>query len=597
MYNYNETEYFLATTANEEFWDTSKAILYLGEWCRRYSKRDFWEPLNGNIVNTPWDDNEKIKHAYFYINDVYERLLPLLADQLNLLHNVNFGLRYWRILLGPWLQTYISAIYDRYMTLKIVIDNYPRFTTIGLSEKLFITPRDTLEFNEKMKTDLYNLQIFTRILNNLGIEFPRKKIIGEKDFFEKKLSNNFLKLLIKKIHNNMIKRGKKEHIIIKNSYFPRLTELKLLLNTLGRVRPCYDVNYQLPLAYLNVENRRMLKGIHLNNDEFELLLIKLLPEDLPVCFIESYEFIKNIAQYEYPRKTKVIYSANSWYFDEPFKQWSALSAEQGTVLVGAQHGGNYGSLAFMNGELHELMITDRYYSWGWSRSDFTSKVIPMPSSKLTNRSLIGASNKKEGILYVGTIYPRYLMQFPTTIVEFNKYVNSQLLFANAISPAIRSQMRVRLHREDHGWDFSKRWKEHYPEVSLEKWDVSFLKSLKNSRLYVCDHLSTTFLEALSSDIPTILFWNYNSHELKTEAKPFYEELRAVEILHDTPESAANLINTIYQDVETWWNDKKRQSIRQRFCNQFARTSPNAIEEWTSEFNLLLKAVNVGSEKW
>ena len=121
----HNTTPFLATTAEEAFWDTSKQIIFLGEWCQRYSRKAFWGPLGGEVLASPWQNAKERDTAYKYASDVYERLLAALGEALNSIHHVNHGPRYWRIVLGPWLKYYLPVVYDRYACLRTALDKYP----------------------------------------------------------------------------------------------------------------------------------------------------------------------------------------------------------------------------------------------------------------------------------------------------------------------------------------------------------------------------------------------------------------------------------------------------------------------------------------
>src|SRR5207249_1139558 len=99
------------------------------------------------------------------------------------------------------------------------------------------------------------------------------------------------------------------------------------------------------------------------------------------------------------------------------------------------------------------------------------------------------------------------------------YILWQSRFAKTLLPEIRTEVRLRPHRED-DWNIIQRMKDGFPDVKIETWDISFQESLANCRLYVCDHLSTTFAEALAANKPTILFWNPQSNQLRAEAQPY-----------------------------------------------------------------------------
>ena len=95
--------FFLATTALEDFWDTSKPILFLGEWCVLYEREKYLEDIDWRILNSPFQDANVTKAASFYVDDLYEHILAELANKLNVIHEKRYSLRYWRILIGPWL--------------------------------------------------------------------------------------------------------------------------------------------------------------------------------------------------------------------------------------------------------------------------------------------------------------------------------------------------------------------------------------------------------------------------------------------------------------------------------------------------------------
>ncbi|MEK6759609.1 MAG: LIC12162 family protein [Deltaproteobacteria bacterium] len=583
---------FLATTALEEFWDRSKEMVFLGPWCRLYSRASFNEELGGDVIKSPWDDRDKLFEACKYVNSLYERVLPALATQLNSMHGVEQGERYWRILLGPWLIYYIPAVYDRYVTLLGAFERYPGLTTTVLSEESYVTPADTLEFVQLLKDDPYNLQIYSRILKLSGRAFPQRKediksvrfIIREKGVRAgiKRLASGGLLALGKATASRRL-------VILKNSYFSNEIEAAITLKTFGKAWPIKGDLFELPELHIDNNAREAMRNaLSKGRDGFELMLASMIPSDMPKAFIEGFDLIKNAAEKTHPPKPMAIFSSGAWYYDEPFKQWAAGSTESGTALLGMQHGGNYGSLAFHPSEDHEIAITDRYYTWGWDRIVPAGKTFPRPATKLSGRRPFGADNSKEGILFAATALHRYLFQFPSHPGRFVDYLSWQARFASALPQGLKSKTRGRLHKADNGWSIAERWKAICPEAMIESWERPFMASLEACRLYVCDHLSTTFIEALSANKPTILFWDPDANELRPEARPYYDRLFEAGILHYSPEAAAGTIVAAYDDVEKWWNSPIRQEARRAFCNRFALTSKDAVKEWADEFNRMTK---------
>ena len=114
---------YLSTTAIEEFWDKSKKIIFLGEWCRLYKRKSEWGKLEHEVLPYHWDDRERLYRDYLYLDCVYEKYLRTLGQTLNEIHDVTHSPRYWRIVVGPWLYTFIQVLYDRYLSISEAVES------------------------------------------------------------------------------------------------------------------------------------------------------------------------------------------------------------------------------------------------------------------------------------------------------------------------------------------------------------------------------------------------------------------------------------------------------------------------------------------
>ena len=576
---------FLATTALEEFWDVSKPMVFLGEWCLLYERRSYWEKINGRLLTSPYDKADAAENAYGYVNRLYEQILPVLGAKLNSIHGKSYSDRYWRILLGPWLQLYLPVVYDRFVHMKQAVDQYPNFTTIGLSATSFVVPTDTLDFACFLSEDSYNLQLYTKILGVLGKEFPCKETgIPRNPLYGKLLKNSWQRKSVSYALKIFASVSAKlfRTTLLRNPYFPKQIEIQLASKKMGRILPNWNQVIPCPQFQYDSNKRHVLRAVQVGDDEFGRCLSAMLFSDMPQCFVEGFCAVEDDARHLYPKKTEAIFSANSWYYDESFKQWAGMSAEKGTLLLGTQHGGIYGGLKNMPSEDHETAIVDYYYSWGWERTDCPAKVIAMPATKLAGRKEIGADNHKQGILWAATSSQRNVVQLPFLPAHFQEYLAWQIRFAKALPLETMREMRFRPHCENYAWGTVERMKDCIPDIRVESWELPFQTSLENCRLYVCDHLSTTFAEALAANKPTVLFCNPQTNRLRPAAQPYFDLLRECGILFDTPEAAASTVASAYDDVEAWWNTPERQKVVRTFCDRFARTSPDAITAWSKE---------------
>jgi putative transferase (TIGR04331 family) len=596
------TRVSLATTALEGFWDTSKPILYLGEWCLADAESLDMLAHDDRLLASPWRSVDEFAEATLYVNGVIERLLEALSVTLNQLHGTQHGKRFWRILLGPWLQFYVPMLYDRFKLLQAALSEDPQLTTIVLAMEDWIVPLDTMEAVELNKGDAYNLQIMSSIFKLLNHDFPEKNFSVRSIPLPSRDRRSYwsrVGLGCWRIMSRVLGkcRSNRRTVYLKTSGFPKMARVEFALRTFGAVQPLPPASNATPGPSPDKDLRMDLAVSISPKDEFETLLSGTVGFDIPVCYVEGFGAAAEEGLRHHPQAPFAILSANGWYYDEGFKQWAARSSESGSLLLGVQHGGSYGHKPLQLSVRHELDVTDRFYSWGWNWCvGAQRRPFPKSAGKFLRRKTVEADKNKKGILYISTSTPRYLYQFPLNADFFSDYLSWQSRFGKSLVPGLVPLLRVRLHREDLGWNIERRWKDVLPDVQIEDWSASLWESVVDSRLVVCDNAQTTYLEVLSLNQPCVLFWNPVLNGLRPEAQPYYDQLRSVGILHDAPESAASTVNAVYQDVEAWWNDSARQSARLAFCQQFALMTTSPVLDWVDEFKRLLAGEGVGESE-
>jgi putative transferase (TIGR04331 family) len=581
---------FLATTAREDFWDFSKKIIFLGKWCLRYSKKDIWQPLNGSVLDDPLVDNGGLEGARKVVVKTYDKLSSIMTETLNVLHGVDYDERYWKIVVGPWLLFYISTLYDRYLCVRVAVNKYPKLCTILLDEQSFYVSEDTYDFVCQTREDEYNLQLFTKIFTVLGKKFVTKKIEKTKNDVD---GHNFkvnFKYFIKDVYNFLVGRSfGRDALIFVSPYFSIKVCLKFFLKSRGKIITMLPQIFKWPVVNLDVGSRKQIENlVKYAENEFERVLFEMIPFEIPKVFVENYSFVTSFSNRYFPSYPKALLTANAWYFNAAFKFWAAEQSERKTQLIGIQYGGGYGMSAYMELEDFELSILDKYFSWGWSGQN-KAKIIPAFINKTQGVKLLGADNNKKGILWSCGATPRFRNSFLDISCGFSNYLNWRILCYKNLSASVIEDTIVRLHIADWGWDFKRMFADMMPDVKVEQeGNCSFYDSLKRCRLYVCDHFTTTYLEALALNKPTILFWDPCKICCRVGVDNDFDELRKVGILYDTPESAANAVNEVYEDVESWWNDLKLQKARKTFCDKHARMTSCFIDSWMNEFQKLLK---------
>lgn len=588
---------YLTTTRLKEFWSFQVTPILLGPWCLpAFGEESEEEVQQWRMMPSPWPGSDELEKAQIDLDEIYNALLPKLSCALNKIHGVSHSNRYWQILVGPWLMYFVHVIYDKIIRLQEGIGSYADLKIIGLSPEHFTTPLNTIDFADRINDDdLYNFQLITQVAQNIGIHIESYRV---PDFqpnlsIQKSIvSQRSIKVRVFEYFQRKLLPYAK--IVMYKSYHPKKFLAKLLILSHGKIVNIPDLNENTPELVCNEIKREKLEHILLFEDfssdktSLQNSILKMIPKELPLIFLEGYSQLETIAIHKFGAyKPKIICSAIGWYFDEPFKYWSAKSAEAGTKLWGLQHGGNYGINSFMPCEEHEFAITDKYLTWGWTKKNSKDHIIPSPAQKLIDlprRSEI--SEKDKTILYCITAGSRHLIQFPLLPDHFQNYFNWQKRFLSTVEESILSLIRVRPHCEDNIWDCGKKLQKSFPILILENWNRNFRDSLLDCKIFVCDNLSTTYVEALASNTPTVLFWNHQITQINADAQPFFDELRRVSVLHDTPESAAEWVNKVYPDVATWWNAKECQAVINNFCKNYARVSRYPELDWLKVLNKL-----------
>lgn len=594
----------LIYTRLQKFWPDDELLILLAPWYLPPYSPD--KKLNISVLTSPWNNHEKLEKAFDYANETYEDIVEKLGVILNDIHNTNYSIKYWRIIAGPWLLWFVNVIYDRYVRITDALKQYPNIKINCLDSSCYITPHNSLDFVQRSKhDDVYNMQLITKILR--AINHAPSAIINCKqtdDLSSLYVSNKKNKLTFKSAVRHVISVIEPMYVklliaysdvVFFRSYFNNSLLNKLFFFSSGKFLKIDSLKSQIIIADINVTQRENLKQKcekEKSGDVLYDLVMHLLPTELPKTYLEGYELIIKEVERVYGKgRPKAVVSATGWYFEENFKFWVAGLQHQGVRLIGIQHGGNYG-LTHMCGDDHEYAIADNFITWGWSKPEKGCAIAQGFCQKMmiTNKE---KNKNNEKILFAATSPCRNLIQFPWVPELSILYLESQNDFFSSIEAKIQKKISVRTHYQDDTWEIQKNLNLNFSRLSFENWDLPFQKSLQSSRIFITDYISTTFIEALAANIPTVLFFNPSINILEKESKEFFDELFAVKIIHYTPKSAANWVNKVYDSVDAWWNSKETQYIVQKFIGRYARESSSPLSDW---LNILKGLRSLGCAK-
>jgi len=162
------------------------------------------------------------------------------------------------------------------------------------------------------------------------------------------------------------------------------------------------------------------------------------------------------------------------------------------------------------------------------------------------------------------------------MVMFEGYIQNCFSFADTLPQDVRGSLVVRLSGRDQGWNQADRWKDSRPDIRLDLGGAKITDAIERTRLAVYTYNSTGFLEAFAANVPAVLYWDDRVSTLRESAVPYYEALKRVGILHETPDSAANHIASIWHDVDAWWSSEPVQGALKTFCSRYCHLPPDYL---------------------
>jgi len=593
----------LITTPDKQTWAKWDNLLFLGSWCIHGFDQHFLADSSNILVQNRWRDQVTLSHDYNYISELHDKLINSLALDLNKVHGVNNSVRYWRILIGPWLEMFITSLYHRWHTLERVCSDYELDTILlnYVDYERFI-PNDMTQFSALILEDDWNHYVTKLCIEHSGfcINTRYKEScslshsgIDSRDVSGSSRSRRKTVYLIG-IAKWLLSIASRpfllfNRVFIFGSYLSRINELRLNLFFLGIPR----FNYSEPGAFsVNMTLRSTLSPQYFfPSNAYEDFLSRQIFRQIPRSFLEGYdELVVSSRNLGYPLRPRVLFTSASLFYDTVMMCYAAEHIDRGAKLLCGQHGG-YGLPKFMRLEDHEKAISDRFLTWGWS--DDPGKTYPVGYIKKGSFERSTSEQATKILLVRGLWSPSPYRIDSGMGLDLNCAIQDSIQFASLLPSEIRcSDLLVRLYREDYGYSEAEKWYRSCPDVEIAPSNISIHKLIKKTRLAVYTYnVGTGWLEFMAAGIPTIAFWDMDASPVRDSCIPFFNELRNAGIFHDTPQSAAHHVERIWADVDGWWNSALVAAVRIRFCREYVNTESNLLSNIISNINDCIYASN------
>ena len=284
----------------------------------------------------------------------------------------------------------------------------------------------------------------------------------------------------------------------------------------------------------------------------------------------------------------------------------AGAKQMGLSIIDHQHGGLYGYIEDLSSILErEYPGVDQFISWGWSRlpghpSVKGISVIELPSPWLSERKRywekLSLGGERE---YDFLLMPNLVNRFPAAPQGASKpRIDLIQEFAaslkHLVSKATERGIRI-LHKPYNTTTvnlLAKTMREleliggphYFCEQQLNKGLTHEL--VQRCHVVLWDQPGTGFLECLSSNIPTMVYWPRTYSQEEAWVRPIFLELEHLGIVHRDIDTLLEEFKKFKVSPESWISNLERMALVNRFCRKFAWTSDEWPKLWRRYFDAL-----------
>lgn len=586
------TQRLLATTALEQTWGDGQPILFAGEWCRLYDRREEWSRRQHEVLAYHWSDRAKLRRDHHYLDELQESLLVHLTEALNACHGIDRPVRYWRMVLGVWLPTYVAVLFDRWECLRLAFAR-ETFDTIALPlPEQCPAPRDCNAFIDAAAySPEWNHRLFLQIIEaayadrcvvqrlNPAAPSPAGGGPAATGAPGRSAARRALRTLVGSMDALAGRLFRSYRVVFVTSYFPTaaLIRLNLALGQVPRLHLKEFADYPpedgMAQAGAGVARRAALRIRRQPTSEFEAFLTGRIAVDLPGAWVE--EFAARLRRVRAIRlATKVICSAGAHWSNELFKLWCAEQVLKGTKFIALTHGGAIPVLIDQTMWFEER-VSDKKVTWS---IPYLPNHVRLPANKLATKHLESSKTICSVITQETPLHPFRASDGPIGVGVLGVVPLVCNLFAG-LRAEIQRCFRVKPYRNQ-GWNTRQRFSDAIGAAKIFA-EPSYERCLAQSRVVICTYPETTFAEAMASGVPTLLVYSAHLWETIPEMENLLAMLRAADIIYDDARKAADHINRIWDDADGWWSSPAIVAVREQFFAYCLDLDRRWCTKWTA----------------
>jgi putative transferase (TIGR04331 family) len=301
----------------------------------------------------------------------------------------------------------------------------------------------------------------------------------------------------------------------------------------------------------------------------------------PLDVVEQHHELADWARSSADEGIKVCYSANAHQASTGYRHHLYEQRHLKSKIVFHQHGGGNGIDELHPGEFHDTTIGDIFYSWGWTREDLGRRIRPLSPALPAHRR----STPESKYLLMSLPATAHFYRLQPFLIPY--HIERAIAETTSFASSLEESIQLRLRSSGASAFPLARLENVRASVTVDDLSEPGAMAASRARLVIHNYLGTTWLETLALNVPTVCFYDPRLYEPRESARPYFDMLARVGVLHHSGRDAAKFVNDLHGDPSSWWNSAEVQEAREAFVARYANFSDNWLEAWQTEFESLL----------
>ncbi|WP_445781343.1 hypothetical protein [Shewanella sp.] len=586
-------------------WDTGlrKKVtheLFIKYWLEENERDNFELEVLDITAYTNLPVLSKIK----FIERKYERYLKDLEIAINEKNEYKYEEKELNKSIGLDLKRLITLSHDAYTKCKIFY-NEKSYACKVLDDKSYYTPNTFQELRDFYQDTAYGqeqlfaiyIKLLTKNYDVADVEKFEWPAIEKQNSIKRRVIklftiDGFSRLI--EIFCAAIFRLVKPKIIVYESYFSNFNRLKILIKSRGKIQFANQNIYIEKLDSFDWELREeKFKNFEIE-DDFDRYFLEILKVSFPKNFVENNcRYEKSIEEFS-KRYENCDYIINESWIGSGIASGVVARAEKyGLKHIYNEHNfpchfylGNYNKYLIKN--------VNCFLSLGWSDA---SQKNHKKGSSLRNWKISRKKSEFE-ILYIsgppvintpdysgscggfGLGNARLKIDF---VVNFFNKLDRNILkkihyrgYPNLTFSSTSIEPKFTAHNIEYLIRFNLNH-----VASIDDFSTSTQALISRSKLVIVDYLSTSYIEALISGVPTIFFMIEDSYLIKEKFRNLFDELIIAQVCHVNYESAINFLFEHQDRIDEWWISPLTKNAVKNFLDATISIDDTSIDYFIS----------------